>query len=58
MCYGNNRRNRRVELICECWEVRSNRGNRDWDNQDRNNNREELRCECRECRRRDSDRRY
>lgn len=64
MCNRNNRRNRRVELICECWEVRSNRDDRDWDNRDcnhnnnRNNNRDELRCECRECRRRGSDRRY
>lgn len=52
MCFDNCRRNRRVELICECWEVRDDRDNR-------YRNREvELRCDCRECNRRYSNRRW
>lgn len=57
MCFDDRRRNRnrRIELICECREVRSDRDNRDR----RDRNREvELRCDCRECNRRNSDRRW
>ena len=55
MCFDDRRRNRRIELICACREVRSDRDNRDR----RDRNREvELRCDCRECNRRNSDRRW
>ena len=47
-----NRHNRRVELICECREVRSNRDDRFDDRRDdrRDNDRhrrDEFRCNCR-----------
>ena len=56
MCFEDERRGRRVDLICECREVRSDRDNRD--RRDRDRNREvELRCQCREFNQRDFDRR-
>ena len=59
MCFEDNRRQRRVELICECREVRSNRDNRNHCDRNHDRNREvELRCECRECNRRNFDRRW
>lgn len=44
MCFEDNRRNRRVELICECREVRSDRDDRHRD--------DDFRCRCREVNRR------
>ena len=62
MCSENRNRNRQVELICECREVRSNRdNNRKFDDRDRDRDRNrnvELRCQCRECNRRNSNREW
>lgn len=49
MCFEDNRRNRRVELICECREVRSNRDDRRRDDRRRD---DDFRCRCREVNRR------
>ena len=56
MCFEDNRRNRRVELKCECREVRSNRDDRHHDkhHHDRHRN-DEFRCNCREDNRRRND---
>lgn len=50
MCFENQNRNRRVELICECREVRSDRDNKH--HCDRNRDRDDrLKCHCKESRR-------
>ena len=50
MCFENRNRNRRVELICECREVRSDRDNKH--HCDRNRDRDDrLKCHCKESRR-------
>ena len=53
MNFEDNRRNRRVELICECREVRSDRDDRcdNRHNHDRHR-KDEFKCNCREDNRR------
>lgn len=51
MCFEDRRRRNRVELVCECREVRSDRDNRRrWDRR----REDDFRCHCRECNRRGS----
>ena len=54
MCFEDRNQNRRVDLICECREVRSDRDFRDNRNdRDRNRNRDnDFRCRCHENNRR------
>ncbi len=59
MCFENQNRNRRVELVCKCREVRSDRDfdnrrhcNRDIDDRNRFNRDRDDRCRCHENRRR------
>jgi len=57
MCFDNGRRRDRVELICECREVRfdrDNRDRRDRDRDDRRDRNDRFKCECKECNRRRS----
>lgn len=57
MCFEDNRRRNRVELICECREVRSNFDN-NRNRFDRRREDERRCCRCRECNRRNSNWRW
>jgi len=52
MCFENRNRNRRVELICECREVRSDRDNKHHCDRNRDRDRDDRsKCHCKESRR-------